>query len=248
MIFNFSNVGCIEEASIELKGLTIITGLNDSGKSYLTKSIFSIIKTLNQVGSEDKRKQIETAQNFINQVFSLCSQIVFITPEINSKINPSVVIPEIISNIEANTSLRGVNKIISNYQENVIKIINSISTSDEQAKKNVLQSIDDEYNYARPILSSKNNNQDKLSSFFSDTIIKGFFHDQLSNLNRPNLKIELREGQNILLEIEVRNKTVRKFKQHFPIIYKDATLIETPIILQIARYFNFTLAFGFTSF
>lgn len=46
MHITIKNLGIVETAEIELNGLTIVTGHNDSGKSFIGKMIFSIIKTI----------------------------------------------------------------------------------------------------------------------------------------------------------------------------------------------------------
>lgn len=48
MKISIKNVGPIKSAEIELNGLTLITGLNDTGKSFVGKSLFSLIKTASE--------------------------------------------------------------------------------------------------------------------------------------------------------------------------------------------------------
>ena len=40
----FKNIGFFKEAELELKGLTVLAGENDTGKSTLGRLIFSIVK------------------------------------------------------------------------------------------------------------------------------------------------------------------------------------------------------------
>ena len=42
------NLGKIRDAKIPIAPLTIITGANGSGKSFFTKSLYSILSTLNK--------------------------------------------------------------------------------------------------------------------------------------------------------------------------------------------------------
>jgi predicted ATPase len=46
MKLTIKNIGVIKEADIELSGLTVIAGENDSGKSTVGKLMFSITKGL----------------------------------------------------------------------------------------------------------------------------------------------------------------------------------------------------------
>lgn len=42
MNINIKNVGVIQDSSLELKGLTVITGQNNSGKTTVGKILYSI--------------------------------------------------------------------------------------------------------------------------------------------------------------------------------------------------------------
>ena len=46
MQIELSNINKIKHASIEVGGLTVITGINDSGKSTAGKALFCAIKAL----------------------------------------------------------------------------------------------------------------------------------------------------------------------------------------------------------
>lgn len=62
MKLRLQNILKVESANIELGGLTVITGENDSGKSSIGKILFSILKATNNAKQVDK---LETLQ-FIN--------------------------------------------------------------------------------------------------------------------------------------------------------------------------------------
>jgi len=54
---NFENLGNIERGSIALNNLTIFTGENNTGKTYATYAIYSLLDkdfsyTLNEINSE----------------------------------------------------------------------------------------------------------------------------------------------------------------------------------------------------
>lgn len=70
MKLNIDNIGIIKKAEINFKGLTVIAGENDSGKSTISKSLFCIIKALNkpeelEVGIVGN---IKTFYSFFNRV------------------------------------------------------------------------------------------------------------------------------------------------------------------------------------
>ena len=70
MHISIKNLGIVQTAEIELNGLTILTGNNDTGKSFIGKLIFSIIKTLKdayEYNNEIRLDFIEYNLNFILQ-------------------------------------------------------------------------------------------------------------------------------------------------------------------------------------
>jgi predicted ATPase len=52
MKLTIKNIGVIKEADIELSGLTVIAGENDSGKSTVGKLMFSITKAIGKYQDE----------------------------------------------------------------------------------------------------------------------------------------------------------------------------------------------------
>lgn len=60
MQLSVKNVGCIKEGNISVNGLTVIAGENGTGKSTLSKMIFSIIKAVSNISqvTNDSRRQL----------------------------------------------------------------------------------------------------------------------------------------------------------------------------------------------
>ncbi len=52
MNISISNIGIINTAELQLKGLTVVAGENNSGKTTIGKIIFSITKALNNCQSD----------------------------------------------------------------------------------------------------------------------------------------------------------------------------------------------------
>ena len=80
-----NNLGIIKNANIELNGLTVLAGLNDMGKSFINKSIYSIVNTINKAAIQwdiDKYQGVINAQN---QILSLHRQYVPINAEKQQK-------------------------------------------------------------------------------------------------------------------------------------------------------------------
>ncbi|MDR3243637.1 MAG: ATP-binding protein [Elusimicrobiota bacterium] len=71
MKLKIKQFGKIEEATIEVSGLSVITGNNDTGKSTVGKLLFSIIESISIFETYSKKKLLVAKSNFLNEfVFS----------------------------------------------------------------------------------------------------------------------------------------------------------------------------------
>ena len=72
MRFEFRNVGKVSHAAIDLLGLNVIAGVNDSGKSTIGKTIFAFIKDLNTTKEAYfKEAEKKSLQKFLQIYFIL---------------------------------------------------------------------------------------------------------------------------------------------------------------------------------
>lgn len=68
MKLKLQNILKIEEADIELGGLTVLTGENNSGKSTIGKALFTVLKAVNNVRQIDR---IKTVSHIRRELFSI---------------------------------------------------------------------------------------------------------------------------------------------------------------------------------
>ena len=73
MILNFENIGKVKKASVEINGITVIAGENNTGKSTVGKVLYSIFNSFcnmeNQV-SKDLEDSVEQVLVRIGRLFS----------------------------------------------------------------------------------------------------------------------------------------------------------------------------------
>ena len=66
------NINKIKEGSISLNGLTVLTGVNDSGKSTVGKMLFALVKAFNNTkhfNENAKRREITRLANTLYRYF-----------------------------------------------------------------------------------------------------------------------------------------------------------------------------------
>ena len=79
MQLNLKNINKIEEASININGLTVVAGINDTGKSTIGKVLFALIKAINKISTHNEKNKLKKYQiqvsNFYFQLRRLEQQI-----------------------------------------------------------------------------------------------------------------------------------------------------------------------------
>ncbi len=69
MQIELSNINKIKHASIEVGGLTVITGINDSGKSTVGKALFCAIKALSSSEGDSFEYKTRIVRECIDRIY-----------------------------------------------------------------------------------------------------------------------------------------------------------------------------------
>lgn len=82
--YNIKNIGNIENATITIKPLTIIAGENSSGKTFVTKSLYTILNSIYQdYFSDNLIKEYQLLNNLCVKFIEDLSKPVVIDNEFN---------------------------------------------------------------------------------------------------------------------------------------------------------------------
>ena len=65
------NIGIVEKADVEINGLTVIAGNNDSGKSTVGKIAYSLTKSFEDFERNYEREKAEKMDKYIRQFYIL---------------------------------------------------------------------------------------------------------------------------------------------------------------------------------
>lgn len=69
MKLSLKNIGKIENASIEINGITSIAGENNTGKSTVGRTLFSVFNSFHDMDIKIKEERIRGVQNVINLIY-----------------------------------------------------------------------------------------------------------------------------------------------------------------------------------
>lgn len=71
MKFYFNNVGILSDVSIECNGLSVITGVNNSGKTTVSKAIYSLFDAVEDIEAKNLNDKLSYANNAIHQALNI---------------------------------------------------------------------------------------------------------------------------------------------------------------------------------
>lgn len=203
MKLTIKNIGKISESTIELKGITVIAGENDTGKSTFGKILYSVFNSFFMIDERIKKERISSIIGTIFKKNFEDAQYVKYRKEIKQFITDIV-------DCEQDKDLLNlkINEFLQNYKsENIdiekisLEIKNIINIKKEDLFKNILQK--------------------QLNFEFSDQINNIFFEEQQA-------KIEL-TIKNKIMEVFIDKNKVSRFNNiqnlRTEVIYIDDTFI-----------------------
>jgi predicted ATPase len=224
MKFELNNMGIIKEAAIEIDGITVIAGENDSGKSTVGKSIFSIIKAVSRYKEDFKDDKEEKINKIIDDIyFYLRRSIDFST---NIEIREVFYPPKFKEDFQKNQH----NSIDrrKNFLENYIKNLNLID----------IQSFDKFYHHIKKRLELlvAISDESKTKTDLIKVAFKKAIFSEFKNEITPNgkiSKISISEFNNQIINCKFTNSDILDFNVLDDLYHLDATFIETPVVLHL---------------
>ena len=219
------NVGCIREGNISLNGLTVIAGENGTGKSTLSKMIFSIIKAVSNISqvSNDSRRQLleKYAMTFYRRInarerFALIADIDDFLPSNHRAFYYKI------WNLQSGTQLQN---YITEVQEHIFNREDLSPRTKKLAVKD-LESIQE-------LMLGEN----KSSQLWSEIryFVESEFMNQITTNGADNSHVKFiwDEANGDGVVFDVRNENMKMVKCSIENTLLDATYVETPLYLPI---------------
>lgn len=113
MRLELTNINKIKSAAIDLKGLTVIAGTNDSGKSTIGKMLFTVVKSLGETHVNKDEERMDRIQEKLEELYRYITRRYFIVNKIEEKEKfkqeflPPRMMAEILSSFYGNSSFSG---------------------------------------------------------------------------------------------------------------------------------------------
>lgn len=214
MRLNIQNFGIIESASVNINGLTVICGENDSGKSTIGKLLFAMIKA-------SQKYEEELGEGVISQIFLNLSRI-------------SVLLLQ----RDRDESLRNISIYFRRLDPDEILLTKDLSSLysiiDDNVSDLSLKTKIYEYISKIDVLIQNTPNEKKAK----ENALKKALYSEFKNFSHKSSEIKLNDLNNdTIIKFNSDKKGVSNIVFDKPMLLDDVTYIENPFILQFRRMF-----------
>ena len=235
MLLKIENVGIIEKAEIDLSGLSVIAGNNDTGKSTVGKLIFSVIKAFQRYKEEFNFTKNERIEELIDEIYRDIRRNSFLFREKMIDGDSREIIRE---DFFPPKFFKEILTISVTDKENLFdkkkNILKKIEFRNDNLKKSISKKIDE----LKELVFTKETKEEEIKKTLK-FLFSSEFKGQISNFSNEKSKIEIKESNKNLIVLELKKNEIKKIKITDDILdIKDITYVETPILLNYWNKFR----------
>ena len=217
MKLSIRNVGKLKEADVEINGITVITGENDTGKSTVGKVLWSAFNGFYEIDEKVYNEKVSELEKIIDEiikenVYKNLSTDYNSFFEIFNSTGKKIAIEFLKEN--KNYSEDEIKIIINNYKkdlkiENISKFVQEINETLKISNKEIIKVI------VSRVMNKEFHNQ-----------INAVFSKEKMNIGEISLKIKDKE-----IDLKIENNEISDVQNYF-LINKETMYIDNPFILD----------------
>ena len=217
MKLSIRNVGKLKEADVEINGITVITGENDTGKSTVGKVLWSVFNGFYEIDEKVYNEKVSELEKIIDEiikenVYKNLSTDYNSFFEIFNSTGKKIAIEFLKGN--KNYSEDEIKIIINNYKkdlkiENISKFVQEINETLKISDKEIIKVI------VSRVMNKEFHNQ-----------INAVFSKEKMNIGEISLKIKDKE-----IDLKIENNEISDVQNYF-LINKETMYIDNPFILD----------------
>ena len=217
MQIKLKNIGMLKEAELSLNSLTVIAGENDNGKSTIGKIVFCIIKAINRYKEDLQESKEHKLNEKFNNLFFFIRNLLVHNPILKNTDDIYFLIED---ESDIDEKLLNLNKLIALFKNN--------TQIDEKTIQKIEKTLEEIYTIR--------NEPENINKYIESALNKVFISEFDSSIlldGEDEGEITLLENKLELIKIKVtRENKIFLLSDIEPIQIKDATFIESPLILN----------------
>lgn len=242
MYIKLQNVGAIDEATVDLTGLSVIAGKNGAGKSTIGKNIYTIIKAIQEQGTIVKKTTNEVLDWACKNIYFLlqgpiaraanAGKLVKSDADLLESLFQRGVFEVLLKQYSAENNLAEAVKLIEARKKSVDEFSDVVDVSTKQNTKHILDTIKNRFMPMSPETVLK----EALVIMYQKV-----FDGQVTNVE-SHLTSKIDFGGVLLFSIS-NNADTLPLSERLSVeytdpkisqkVFQDVTFVETPLILQL---------------
>lgn len=217
MQIKLKNIGMLKEAELSLNSLTLIAGENDNGKSTVGKVVFCIIKAINRYKEDLQESKEHKLNEKFNNLFFFIRNLLVHNPILKNTGDIYFLIED---ESDIDEKLLNLDRLITLFKNN--------TQIDEKTIQKIEKTLEEIYTIR--------NEPENINKYIESALNKVFISEFDSSIlldGEEEGEITLLENKLELIKIKVtKENKIFLLSDIEPIQIKDATFIESPLILN----------------
>lgn len=217
MQIKLKNIGMLKEAELSLNSLTLIAGENDNGKSTVGKVVFCIIKAINRYKEDLQESKEHKLNEKFNNLFFFIRNLLVHNPILKNTDDIYFLIED---ESDIDEKLLNLDRLIALFKNN--------TQIDEKTIQKIEKTLEEIYTIR--------NEPENINKYIESALNKVFISEFDSSIlldGEEEGEITLLENKLELIKIKVtKENKIFLLNDIEPIQIKDATFIESPLILN----------------
>ncbi|MDD5151658.1 MAG: AAA family ATPase [Flavobacterium sp.] len=223
-----NNIGKINTAKIKINGLTLIAGINDTGKSTAGKVLFSIIKATGRYKQDLKEGKEYNILDKLDQLYNNLRRRVLVNDIIRQEFIPK----NFIEHINNYVVLDNFDGLLVDEIEKLFDFKKTLLTENISNKENLkgyIKTLDE----IKQLLFSKEDKQEQIKNALNRALFSEFISDITPKGSTKKSHIRYYIGNDKLLDVELEKNKITKLDSKEDLSFRDVVFVETPLLIQM---------------
>lgn len=224
MNIKLRNIGMIESGDINLNGLAVLAGENDTGKSTVGKLLFSIIRTFGKYEEEFEEDRNDSLEEKVRLIYFEMRKNVSFGQDL--KLRKAFEPAEFITLIRKMIKENNIKKLLKFLDDK--KILVEQLEIKQNSKTNIIYQIDE----ITKTVSIDSKHIDVKKRSLNKALLSEFAFQVTNFITKKESTIDASEGDNLIFHVSIKDNKVNELELHDEVFLNDVTYIESPFVLQ----------------